>query len=229
MEILLTSYCDWTEYTLYLLAAERAAVVERYHLWADDPEAPAHLHADPGRQHLGRGRGVAGRTSSGCSPPTTPASSPWSRATPACRRARSRPWLRSTSLFAAPRPSLCRRPGGARSWWSESASPRGSRPKGSIASAGVCVDAVAVRPAQWEWVRSTPEETGWRAGAGRGRGPDGCPQAARRRGQALSRSGCGVDAGGRYCGTFLTWRSSAWWISAEPLFGGRGRRSGLAT
>ena len=47
MEILLTSYCDWTEYTLYLLAAERAAAVERYHLWADDPEAPAHLHTDP--------------------------------------------------------------------------------------------------------------------------------------------------------------------------------------
>ena len=27
MEILLTSYCDWTEYTLYLLAAERAGVL----------------------------------------------------------------------------------------------------------------------------------------------------------------------------------------------------------
>ena len=47
MEILLTSYCDWTEYTLYLLAAEQAATVERYHVWADDPEAPSHLHADP--------------------------------------------------------------------------------------------------------------------------------------------------------------------------------------
>jgi hypothetical protein len=47
MEILLTSYCDWTEYTLYLLAAERAALVERHHTWADDPAAPAHLHADP--------------------------------------------------------------------------------------------------------------------------------------------------------------------------------------
>ena len=47
MDILLTSYCDWTEYTLYLLAAERAALVDRYHLWADDPAAPAHLHADP--------------------------------------------------------------------------------------------------------------------------------------------------------------------------------------
>jgi hypothetical protein len=47
MEILLTSYGDWTEYTLYLLAAERAAAIERYHMWADDPEAPAHLHADP--------------------------------------------------------------------------------------------------------------------------------------------------------------------------------------
>ena len=28
MEILLTSYCDWTEYTLYLLAAERAGLLE---------------------------------------------------------------------------------------------------------------------------------------------------------------------------------------------------------
>jgi hypothetical protein len=47
MDVLLTSYCDWTEYTLYLLAAERSALVERFHLWADDPDAPAHLHADP--------------------------------------------------------------------------------------------------------------------------------------------------------------------------------------
>jgi hypothetical protein len=47
MDVLLTSYCDWTEYTLYLLAAERAALVERHHMWADDPAAPAHLHADP--------------------------------------------------------------------------------------------------------------------------------------------------------------------------------------
>src|SRR5262245_23242288 len=47
MEILLTSYCDWTEYTLYLLAAERAALLERYHLWADDPMAPAHVHTCP--------------------------------------------------------------------------------------------------------------------------------------------------------------------------------------
>jgi hypothetical protein len=47
MDILLTSYCDWTEYTLYLLAAERAALVEREHLWTDDPAAPVHLHADP--------------------------------------------------------------------------------------------------------------------------------------------------------------------------------------
>jgi Family of unknown function (DUF6492) len=47
MDILLTSYCDWTEYSLYLLAAERASLVARHHLWADDPAAPAHLHADP--------------------------------------------------------------------------------------------------------------------------------------------------------------------------------------
>jgi hypothetical protein len=47
MDILLTSYCEWTEYSLYLLAAERASLVDRHHVWADDPEAPAHLHADP--------------------------------------------------------------------------------------------------------------------------------------------------------------------------------------
>jgi hypothetical protein len=47
MDILLTSYCDWTEYSLYLLAAERASLVARHHIWADDPAAPAHLQADP--------------------------------------------------------------------------------------------------------------------------------------------------------------------------------------
>ena len=47
MDVLLTSYCDWTEYTLYLLAAEDLSLVARDHLWADDPAAPAHLHVDP--------------------------------------------------------------------------------------------------------------------------------------------------------------------------------------
>jgi hypothetical protein len=47
INILLTSYCEWTEYSLYLLAAERASLVARHHLWADDPTAPAHLHAHP--------------------------------------------------------------------------------------------------------------------------------------------------------------------------------------
>ena len=47
MDVLLTSYCDWTEYTLYLLAAERVGAVERYHVWADEPAAPAHLQVDP--------------------------------------------------------------------------------------------------------------------------------------------------------------------------------------
>jgi hypothetical protein len=47
IDVLLTSYCDWTEYTLYLLAAERAGLLEQHHLWADDPAAPAHLHAHP--------------------------------------------------------------------------------------------------------------------------------------------------------------------------------------
>jgi hypothetical protein len=47
MDVLLTSYCEWTEYSLYLLAAEHAGSVERHHMWADDPTAPAHLHVDP--------------------------------------------------------------------------------------------------------------------------------------------------------------------------------------
>jgi glucose/arabinose dehydrogenase len=47
MDILLTSYCDWTEYTLYLLAAERAGLVEHHHVWAGEPGVRAHLHADP--------------------------------------------------------------------------------------------------------------------------------------------------------------------------------------
>lgn len=56
MDILLTSYCDWTEYTLYLLAAERASLVERLHVWADEPGAPGHLHADPALSVWGEAR-----------------------------------------------------------------------------------------------------------------------------------------------------------------------------
>ena len=48
MDILLTSYCDWTEYSLYLLAGERGRLIERHHVWADDPVARIHLHVDPG-------------------------------------------------------------------------------------------------------------------------------------------------------------------------------------
>jgi Family of unknown function (DUF6492) len=47
MDILLTSYCDWTEFTLYLLVAEWAGLVARHHVWADDPASPAHLQLDP--------------------------------------------------------------------------------------------------------------------------------------------------------------------------------------
>ena len=82
MEVLLTSYCDWTEYTLYLLAAEQADAVDRYHLWADDPQAPAQLQIDPASVS-GTRQARRGRMSSGCSPPTLPGSSPWSKATPA--------------------------------------------------------------------------------------------------------------------------------------------------
>ena len=59
MDILLTSYCDWTEYTLYLLAAERASLVDRHHLWGDAPAAPARLHADPALSIWG-GAGASG-------------------------------------------------------------------------------------------------------------------------------------------------------------------------
>jgi hypothetical protein len=39
MDVLLTSYCDWTEYTLYLLAAEHYGLLDCHHHWcveADD-------------------------------------------------------------------------------------------------------------------------------------------------------------------------------------------------
>jgi hypothetical protein len=47
MEVLLTSYCDWTEYSLYLLTAEHADLLDREHTWAGTPEAPRHLHVNP--------------------------------------------------------------------------------------------------------------------------------------------------------------------------------------
>lgn len=46
MDVLSTSYCEWTEFTLYLLTAEWAGLLARHHLWADDPAARAHLHVD---------------------------------------------------------------------------------------------------------------------------------------------------------------------------------------
>jgi hypothetical protein len=47
MDVLLTSYCDWTEYTLYLLAAEHAGLLEGEHVFSGDPAAPAQLHVHP--------------------------------------------------------------------------------------------------------------------------------------------------------------------------------------
>jgi Family of unknown function (DUF6492) len=47
MDVLLTSYCEWTEYSLYLLAAERVGLLASDHVSAGDPEAAAHLHVDP--------------------------------------------------------------------------------------------------------------------------------------------------------------------------------------
>jgi len=46
MDVLLTSYCEWTEFTLYLLTAEWTGLLARHHLWANDPAARAHLHVD---------------------------------------------------------------------------------------------------------------------------------------------------------------------------------------
>ena len=47
MDTLLTSYCDWTEFTLYLLAAESSGLLDRCHIWADDPAVPHRLQVDP--------------------------------------------------------------------------------------------------------------------------------------------------------------------------------------
>lgn len=46
MDVLLTSYCDWTEYTLYLLAGEHANLLDREHVWAGSVDAPHHLQLD---------------------------------------------------------------------------------------------------------------------------------------------------------------------------------------
>jgi hypothetical protein len=63
MDILLTSYCDWTEYSLYLLAAERDGLLERDHVWADDPTVPVHLHVDPAISIWGGDAAAASRAS----------------------------------------------------------------------------------------------------------------------------------------------------------------------
>lgn len=47
MDTLLTSYCDWTEFTLYLLGAESSGLLDKRHIWADDPAVPHRLQVDP--------------------------------------------------------------------------------------------------------------------------------------------------------------------------------------
>lgn len=47
IDVLLTSYCEWTEYSLYLLTAEHAGLVDTQHMWAGTAEAPRHLHLSP--------------------------------------------------------------------------------------------------------------------------------------------------------------------------------------
>lgn len=36
MEVLLTTYSDWTEYTLYLLTAQALGLIDRHHIWCGD-------------------------------------------------------------------------------------------------------------------------------------------------------------------------------------------------
>ena len=49
MDVLLTSYCDWTEYTLYLLAAEHAGLLARHHVWRAAPARPPTFTPTPPR------------------------------------------------------------------------------------------------------------------------------------------------------------------------------------
>jgi hypothetical protein len=50
MDVLLTSYCNWTEYSLYLLAAEHSVLLDRHHHWCvegDDRDvAPLQISVD---------------------------------------------------------------------------------------------------------------------------------------------------------------------------------------
>ena len=61
MEVLLTSYCDWTEYTLYLLAADRSALLARHHVWAERPGGARPPAGRSRPQHLGIRHRVAGK------------------------------------------------------------------------------------------------------------------------------------------------------------------------
>lgn len=47
MDTLLTTYADWTEYTLYLLEARRAGMLDDLHEWAGSHGSPAHLQVRP--------------------------------------------------------------------------------------------------------------------------------------------------------------------------------------
>ncbi len=41
MDVLLTSYCDWTEYTLYLLAADYLGLLKQHHIWVGEESGQA--------------------------------------------------------------------------------------------------------------------------------------------------------------------------------------------
>ena len=75
MEILLTSYCDWTEYTLYLLAAGAPACWSPITCGRTIRCRPPTFRPKP-KSVSGRRLTCRVRTSGGCSPPTSPACSP---------------------------------------------------------------------------------------------------------------------------------------------------------
>jgi hypothetical protein len=60
IDTLLTTYDDWTEYTLYLLEAERTGLVDAYHRWAGSLGCPDHLQVAATRSVWSRRESTAG-------------------------------------------------------------------------------------------------------------------------------------------------------------------------
>lgn len=49
MDTLLTTYDDWTEYSLYLLEAQRSGLLDDFHVWSGRDDAPVRLQVSPER------------------------------------------------------------------------------------------------------------------------------------------------------------------------------------